>query len=106
MTRVIQYTTGTRSNFMIGLPFADSELFMAGITTPATVRVQLIGQRLTEGVNARWTNPSILNAFDFAQPVGIFIQDAVLRIRSIPLQGRPQLEITLNTVEQIRSGVV
>ena len=105
LTRTIRCTTGTKSNFMIGIPFADSEIFQGGITTPATVQIQMIAQRLAEGIHSVHANVPKLNNFNFAQPVGIFIQDAILKIRSIPLMGRPQLEIVLNTIEQVRAGV-
>ena len=56
ITRNITFTDGTKSNFMIGIPLADSEIFQGGITTPAQVQIQLVAQRLAIGVNAKHAN--------------------------------------------------
>ena len=86
---------------MIGIPFSDSEIFQGGITTPATVQIQLKATRNIP--NSQIQVPKILG-YDFAQPVSIFIQDAILKIRSVSIVGRPQFEIVLNTLEQIQAG--
>ena len=97
LQRSQRYTTGTRSNFMIGIPFADSEIFQAGITTPATVQIQFTGERLNKVPKVQ--------RYAFAQPVSIFLQDAILKIRSIPIAGRPQHEVVLLTIDQLRAGM-
>ena len=106
VTHTYQFTNGTRSNFMIGIPFSDSEIFQGGITTPATVQIQLKGSRVRSGATGGplIPVPKIL-AYTFAQPVSIFMQDAILKIRSIPTIGRPQFDIVLNTYEQIRGAM-
>ena len=98
------YTTGTRSNFFIGIPFADSEIFQGGITTPSTVQIQLRAQRLRSGEAGHVPIPKIFR-FNFAQPVGVFFQDAILLIRSVSTIGRPKFEVELKTFDQLRGGL-
>ena len=43
--------------------------------------------------------------FNFAQPVGVFFQDAILLIRSISTIGRPKFEVELKTFDQLRGGL-
>ena len=80
------------SNFFIGLPFADSEDFMGGISTGGTVQIELLGERLQK--------TSIKN-IEFIAPVGIYYEDALLKVRSMKPDGRSQIEITQATIEQI-----
>lgn len=92
LTREYLYTTGDRSNFCIGIPLADSEDFMGGISTAGTVQVQLIGNRLNTGGNENT---------DYGNPVAIFTEDAILKIRSMKPPGTPQISITHASIEQL-----
>ena len=86
------FTSGDRSNFMIGIPFCDSNDFMGGISTKSTVQIQLTGER--KGYDE-------IKALNLAQPVTVFFQDAFLKIRAIKPSGRPQIEITKCSIEEI-----
>ncbi len=83
---------GDNSNFFIGIPFADSEDFMGGISTTGTVQVELYGERMV--------HTSVKN-IKFIAPVGIYYQDAFIKIRSMKPIGRSQIEITRASIEQI-----
>ena len=86
----ILYTSGDRSNYWAGIPLSDSEDFMGGISTSGTVQIQLIGERY---------GPNRL--VPYAQPVGIFTCDALLKIRSMKPSGSPQISITNASIEQV-----
>jgi hypothetical protein len=90
-----RWTMGDHSNFANGTPFCDSEVFQGGITT-GSIQIQLIGQRLTVA-----DVPLTKTKIDYQQPVGIFTQDALMKIRSIKPAGKPQIEITNARVEQV-----
>jgi len=83
------------SNFMIGIPFADSEDFMGGITTTGTVQIQLRATRI--GTEAQ-------KKISFGQPTALFFEDCLLKVRAMKPEGRPQIEITNATIEQLMSG--
>ena len=87
---------GDNSNFFIGIPFADSEDFMGGLSTTGTVQIELSGDRQvhTEAKSVKFT-----------APVGIYYEDVLLKIRSQKPMGRSQIEITTASIEQILSGV-
>ena len=87
---------GDNSNFFIGIPFADSEDFMGGLSTTGTVQIELSGDRQvhTEAKNIK-----------FIAPVGIYYEDVLLKIRSQKPMGRSQIEVTTASIEQILSGV-
>lgn len=88
------YTDGDRSNYMLGLPFADSDDFMGGITTAnATVQIQMTGE--TKGAG------SYNNHLTFGQPTMILTQDCLLKIWSFKSTTRKQIEITHENIEQI-----
>ena len=97
LTQKYTYKTGDRSNFCIGIPLADSEDFMGGISTAGTVQVQLVGSRLKNG--GIWTDDS--NAVEFNNPVALFTEDAILKIRSVKPPGTPQISITHASIEQV-----
>ena len=79
------------SNFMIGLPFCDSEDFMGGISTTGTVQIELTGERdKLETITYKAT--------------AICFEDALLKIRAVKPDGRSQIEITNATIEQIALG--
>ena len=92
LTKKVVYNSGDRSNFCIGLPLADSEDFMGGISTAGTVQVQITGQRLNKGG---------IDQVVFGAPVAIFTQDAILKIRSMKPPGSPQISVTHASVEQV-----
>ena len=92
LTKAYVYHSADRSNFCIGIPLADNEDFMGGISTAGTVQVQLTGSRLTNGG---------INGVAFGNPVAIFTQDAILKIRSMKPPGTPQISITHASVEQV-----
>ena len=98
ITPAIKYKSEDRSNFCIGTPLADSEDFMGGISTAGTVQVQIVGNRLG-GSNDKPGGG--VQTVDFANPVAIFTQDAILKIRSMKPPGTPQICFTSATIEQV-----
>lgn len=92
LTPGTRYSSGDRSNFMIGIPLADSEDFMGGISTAGTVQVQLTGRRLNNGG---------IQAVQFGTPVSLFTEDAILKIRSMKPPGTPQISFTHASIEQV-----
>ena len=92
LTKKAIYKPGDRSNFLIGIPLADSEDFMGGISTAGTVQVQLTGNRLSHG--------GIQNV-EFGTPVALFTEDAILKIRSVKPPGTPQISYTHASIEQV-----
>ena len=86
------YTDGDRSNYILGIPFADSDDFMGGISTAnATIQIQMTGRR--NNVH----NANIV----FGQPTMIITQDCLLKIWGFKSSTRKQIEITHETIEQI-----
>ena len=81
------------SNFMIGVPFCDSEDFMGGISTSGTIQVELYGERVKK--------TTTLNQY---RATAICFEDALLKIRAVKPDGRSQIEITNATIEQIAAG--
>lgn len=89
-----KYTDGDRSNYMLGLPFADSDDFMGGVSTAnATVQIQMTAR--TKG------GSSYNNHLAFGQPTMILTQDCLLKIWAFKSATRKQIEITHETIEQI-----
>ena len=86
------YHSADRSNFMLGIPFADGADFQGGLSTSGTIQVQLRGRRLTDGGHA---------TVEYAQPVGLFTEDAILKIRTMKPPGTPQVVITSASLEQV-----
>ena len=69
---VVKYTDGDRSNYRLGIPFADSDDFMGGISTAnSTIHIQMTGKRPASGFNT---------AVNFGQPTMIITQDCLLKI--------------------------
>ncbi|KAH0807201.1 uncharacterized protein GO595_000377 [Histomonas meleagridis] len=83
------------SNFFIGLPFAEGEDFMGGISTTGTVQIELFGDRLA--------NTAMKNV-TYIAPTGIYFEDALLKVRAMKPDGRSQIEITNASIEQIIAG--
>lgn len=92
-TDTLTWCGGDNSNFFIGVPFADSEDFMGGISTTGTVQIVLRGDRLATSDTVKTTK--------FIAPVGIYYQDAFLKVRAMKPPGRTQIEITTATLEQL-----
>ena len=92
LTNSNYYTFGDRSNYMLAIPFADSDDFMGGISTAnATIQIQMTGHR-----------NNVYNAnVAFGQPTMIITQDCLLKIWAFKSSTRKQLEITHETIEQI-----
>ena len=87
------YNEGDRSNYMLGIPFADSDDFMGGISTAnATIQIQMKGNRPANGYNT---------AVSFGQPTMIITQDCLLKIWGFKSSTRKQIEITHETIDQI-----
>jgi hypothetical protein len=86
------YHSADRSNFILGIPFADGADFQGGLSTNGTIQVQLKGKRLTNGGHAN---------VEYAQPVGLFTEDAILKIRTMKPPGTPQIVITSASLEQV-----
>ena len=86
------YHSADRSNFILGIPFADGADFQGGLSTNGTIQVQLRGKRLTDGGHA---------TVEYAQPVGLFTEDAILKIRTMKPPGTPQIVITSASLEQV-----
>ena len=87
---------GDNSNFFIGIPFADSEDFMGGLSTTGTVQIELSGDRQVD---------TAIRGAKYIAPVGIYYEDVLLKIRSQKPMGRSQIEVTTASIEQILSGV-
>ena len=90
------WSLGDYSNFMIGVPFCDSEDFMGGISTTGTVQIELSGER------KKPTSKSDILEY---RATAICFEDALLKIRAVKPNGRPQIEITNASIEQVLSGV-
>ena len=86
------YHSGDRSNFMIGIPFADGCDFQGGISTNGTIQIQLKGNRVNNGGN---------KDVEYTQPVALFTEDAILKIRTIKPPGSPQISITEAAIDQV-----
>ena len=86
------YNEGDHSNYFLGIPFADSDDFMGGISTAnATIQIQMTGHR-----------NNVYNAnVAFGQPTMIITQDCLLKIWAFKSSTRKQIEITNETIEQI-----
>lgn len=85
------------SNFMIGILFCDSDDFMGGISTTGSVKIEMQGKRSAEAKlmdDIQWSATTIC------------FEDAFLKIRAMKPDGRPQIEITNATIEQIAMGAV
>lgn len=81
------------SNFVIGIPFCDSEDFMGGISTSGTVQIELSGDRVKK-----------TTAIKPYRATAICFEDALLKIRAVKPDGRPQIEITNASIEQVLMG--
>ena len=86
---------GDHSNFIFAVPLSTDEDFMGGISSNgSTVQIELIGTRdsLSESINA---------AVHDQPPVALFLEDKIMKIYSMKPPGKPQIQITNATLEQI-----
>ena len=79
---------------MIGVPFCDSEDLMGGISTTGTVQIELFGERVKH-----------TNTLKKYKATAICFGDALLKIRAVKPNGRPQIEITNASIEQLTAGL-
>ena len=95
MCDVYKYTSGDRSNFVYAVPLSTDEDFMGGISSNgATVQIELIGDR--DAIS------DTLNTLNLTEaPVAIFLEDKLLKIYSMKPPGKPQIQITNATLDQI-----
>jgi len=91
-TKTLVWNGKDNSNFMIGIPFADNEDFMGGITTTGCVQIQLKGERI---------GTDNIKSLIFTTPVAIFFEDAILKIRAVKPDAGKQIDITQASIEQI-----
>ena len=98
ITLKTKYKCEDKSNFCIGIPLADSEDFMGGISTAGTVQVQIVGERLSGENNKPGGG---IQAQAFGNPVALFTEDAILKIRSMKPPGQPQISFTTASIEQV-----
>ena len=80
------------SNFMIGLPFCDSEDFYGGISTSGTVQIELAGER------------EKLSTIQY-KATAICFEDCLMKIRAVKPDGRSQIEITSASIEELLRGM-
>ena len=81
---------------MLGIPFADSDDFMGGISTAnTTIQIQMTAERSASNVNNYNAGVS------FGQPTMIITQDCLLKIWGFKSSTRKQIEISHETIEQI-----
>jgi len=95
LTKSREWVGKDNSNFFIGIPFADNEDFMGGITTTGCVQIQLVGDRSPAEKE--------LKALSFGRPIGIFFEDWLLKIGAIKTS-RAQIEYTNRTIAEIMNG--
>ena len=92
LTEVEEWCGHDYSNFMIGLPFADSEDFYGGISTSGTVQIELSGER------------EKLSNIQY-KATAICFEDCLMKIRAVKPEGRAQIEITSASIEQLLAGL-
>ena len=92
LTEVEEWCGHDYSNFMIGLPFCDSEDFYGGISTSGTVQIELSGER------------EKLSDIQY-KATAICFEDCLMKIRAVKPDGRSQIEITSASIEQLLAGM-
>ena len=92
---IYRLTEGDRSNFVFAVPLSTDEDFMGGISSNgATVQIELIGDR--DGICDTVNDENYTEA-----PVAVFLEDKLLKIYSMKPPGKPQIQITNATLDQI-----
>ena len=86
---------GDHSNFVFAIPLSTDEDFMGGISSNgSTVQIELVGTRDSMS--------STINKYNWTvSPVAIFLEDKIMKIYSSKPVGKPQIQITNATLEQI-----
>lgn len=89
------FVSDDRSNFVFAVPLSTDEDFMGGISSNgSTVQIELIGDRNSDS--------DALNECELTEaPVAIFLEDKLLKIYSMKPPGKPQIQITNATLDQI-----
>ena len=88
---------GDKSNFFFAVPLSTDEDFMGGISSAgSTVQIELVGDR----DSLVMANKGAAVAHTEA-PVAIFLEDKLLKIYSMKPPGKPQIQITSATLDQI-----
>ena len=95
-TETVSYPLKDRSNFAIGIPFCEDDTFQAGIHTGGTVQVELRGSR-TEHFPTLYASTN---------PTGLYVEDCILKLRSIKPSGESQIAYTHATPEQLLNSAV
>ena len=90
---------GDHSNFVFAVPLSTDEDFMGGISSNgSTIQIELVGTRDSLS--------SPINNYDWSvAPVALFLEDKILKIYSSKPPGKPQIQITNATLEQIVSSM-
>ena len=89
------YTPKDRSNFAIGIPFCEDDTFQAGMHTGGTVQVELRGSR-----------SNIFSGMYTVNPTALYVEDCILKLRSVKPTGEAQISFTHATPEQLLSTAV
>jgi len=88
---------GDKSNFFFAVPLSTDEDFMGGISSAgSTVQIELVGDRDSVVLANKGTGVNYTEA-----PVAIFLEDKLLKIYSMKPPGKPQIQITSATLDQI-----
>lgn len=86
-----------RSNYAIGIPFCDDDTFQAGLHSGGTVQVELRGSRTS----------NFSGMYATAAPTALYVEDCILKLRSVKPAGSPQISPTNASIEQVlASGVM
>lgn len=89
------YSPKDRSNFAIGIPFCEDDTFQAGMHTGGTVQVELRGFR-----------SNIFAEMYTVNPTALYVEDCILKLRSVKPSSEPQISFTHATPEQLLSTAV
>lgn len=85
-----------RSNFAIGIPFCEDDTFQAGMHTGGTVQVELRGKR----------SDIFAGMYASTNPTALYVEDCILKLRSVKPSGEAQIAYTHATPEQLLSTAV
>jgi hypothetical protein len=90
------FTPKDRSNYAIGIPFCDDDTFQAGMHSGGSVQVELRGSR----------SNIFPKMYAGANPTAIYVEDCILKLRSVKPSGEAQIAYTHATPEQLLSTAV
>ena len=89
------FAKGDRSNFVYAVPLSTNEDFMGGISSNgSTVQIELIGDRDA-------IDPTHNDAMKTEAPIAIFLEDKLIKFYSMKPPGKPQIQFTNATLDQI-----